>query len=360
MKKANPKTKRKKKYSKKIGLPPGTLVYVGKDTEQNSSFDLIEYLNEEYVQKEISSINEIEPCVDNHLNSWINLIGLSNIETISQTGKIFNLHPLLLEDVLNTDHRPKVEEYESQLFCVLKMIKHNAETNQIEIEQVSLVLGKNYLLSFQERKGDVFEPVRQRIKTGKGLARGKKADYLLYMLIDIIVDNYYVVLEYISERVEELEDEIFNGTKPEQLEEVSKMKKQLIMLRKNLSPLREFISGIINSQNGLIDEKNRPYFQDIHDHVIQLIENLETYREWNNELKDAYLSALSHQMNQVMQVLTIIATIFIPLTFIAGIYGMNFDNMPELHYKYGYQMVWGLMIFVFILMLIYFKRKKWL
>lgn len=353
------KKKKKKKYGKLKGLPPGSLVHIGNNIVENVEIELIEYNQTLHTEIQLDTIEEATACLENKHVSWININGISDTKLIGEVGKIFNLHPLLLEDVLNTEHRPKTEEFESYIFCTFKMLSKAEDSLEIESEQISLVLGTDFVLSFQEKKGDVFDPVRQRIKVGKGLSRSRKADYLVYMLIDIVVDNYYEILEDISEKIEELEERIFEQTEEKQLSEVQTIKKTITNLRKTINPLKEMVSGLIKSPSTLIHDHTKDYFRDVQDHLIQLVDNLETYREWNAELKDIYLSSLSNKMNQIMKVLTIISTIFIPLTFIAGIYGMNFQYMPELSYPYAYPLVWGFMLIIFLVMIYYFRRKKW-
>jgi len=353
------KKKKKKKYAKLKGLPPGSLVHIGNNVVDVVEIELIEYDLNHHVEEQLETISHTIPCKDNPYVSWININGISDTKLIGEIGKIFNLHPLLLEDILNTEHRPKTEEFESYIFCTLKMLSKKDGTEEIEAEQISMILGTGYVLSFQEKKGDVFDPVRKRIEAGKGLARGRKADYLVYMLIDTVVDNYYEILEDISEKIETLEEKIFEQAQEGQLSEVQSIKKTITNLRKTINPLKELVSGLIKSPNELISSHTKDYFRDVQDHLIQLVDNLETYREWNAELKDIYLSSLSNKMNQIMKVLTIISTIFIPLTFIAGVYGMNFQHMPELTYQYSYPIIWGLMVFIFLIMVYYFKNKKW-
>lgn len=351
--------KTKKRASKKKGLPPGSLVYVGEHNTENIEIELIEYNVETYVQKQITDIQSVQTCLTNPLVSWVNINGISDTELIGRTGKIFNLHPLLLEDILNTDHRPKVEEFEEYIFCTFKMLWQPNPKEDLQAEQISLILGKGFVISFQEKKGDIFEPIRQRIEAGKGLARSKNADYLLYMLIDIVVDHYYEIIENLGSEIEEIEENLYGNSEDNHLAIIQNLKKEITYLRKVTKPLKEMISGILNTPNTLIAENTKQYFRDVQDHLIQLIDNIETYREWNVELKDIYLSTLSNKMNQIMKVLTIISTIFIPLTFIVGVYGMNFENMPELKMQNAYFFVWLLMVVIFIAMVIFFRRKRW-
>lgn len=354
------KTKHKRKsFSSKVGLPPGSLLYTGDNTGE-STIEVIEYSKTEHQKKMVDNPEALSKYKDSEKVSWININGLADLALMEKIKATFGLHRLLMEDILNVDHRPKIEEYDNCVFVTLKMLYQNPEDHTIESEQISLVLGEHYVISFQEKKGDLFEPIRERIEAGKGLARSKGADYLLYMLIDVIVDNYFNISEYLGEKIEHLEEEIFSEPDEEDVGEIQAIKKELIFLKRSIYPLRDMLNSITKTNIGLIQTPTQNYFRDVQDHAITLVESIETYREWNAELKDVYLSSLSNKMNQIMKVLTIISTIFIPMTFIAGIYGMNFQYMPELSWKYGYFGVWGLMLVIFITMVIYFKHRKWL
>jgi len=286
--------------------------------------------------------------------------GLHETDKIAALGKHFDLHPLLIEDVLNTRHRPKAEEYDEYLFLTLKMLDIKEEDKTIISEQVSFVLGKNWVISFQEKKGDVFGVLRQRLRENKGFTRQRGADYLLYRLLDMVVDNYFFVTEYLSEAAEDLEEKVLATPNTESLQEIQYLKKQLVHFRKAAKPLREAVALLIRDNNDLIEASSIPYLRDVYEHIIQVSDVVDTQREMLASIMDLYLSGVSNKMNQVMQILTTTATIFIPLTFIAGVYGMNFDNMPELHWKYGYFGIWVIMIAVIVLMVFYFKRKKWI
>ncbi|HEX5742875.1 MAG TPA: magnesium/cobalt transporter CorA, partial [Flavobacteriaceae bacterium] len=291
--------------------------------------------------------------------SWINIDGIHNTEIIEALGNHFGHHPLLMEDILNTLSRPKLEEYEDYLFLNLKMLGIGKDQNAIISEQVSLILGKNYVISFQEQPGDIFDSIRVRIRESKGNIRKRKADYLFYRLIDTVVDHYFFIIEHLSERIEKLEDIILVTQSTHILHQIQDLKTQLIQIRKAISPLREAVSLLQKDEVKLIHKNTLQYFRDVYQNLIQVSESIDIYREMTKNLMDLYQSGINNRMNQVMQVLTVIATIFIPLTFIVGIYGMNFDNMPELHWKYGYFIIWGIMVTVVLFMLKYFKRKKW-
>ncbi|TYA74928.1 magnesium/cobalt transporter CorA [Seonamhaeicola marinus] len=351
----------KKSKRKNIGLIPGTPVYQGTKENGTLELEIFNYSIDSFSETKANNIKEISNLLNDDCTTWININGLSNIEAIKGLGAQFEFHPLLIEDIVNTLQRPKIDEYDNYALCVLKML-HFDKNNKLVIEHVSFVLGKNYMLTFQEAEGDVFNPIRERLRTSRGLVRKMGADYLLYALIDIIVDNYFIMTDDLSSKIETLEDDIFNASKKNDdlVFEIQNLKREILRIRKAVYPLREVVSSLNKMDGSLVKEKTNLYLSDLHDHVIQVSENVDIYREMIWGLMDIHQTTLSNKMNEIMKVLTIIATIFIPLTFIAGIYGMNFENIPELKYKYAYFMLWGFMIFIFVGMLYYFKRKKWL
>jgi len=350
----------KKVAKKKIGLPPGTLVHVGEKKIEKIRISIIDYDEAHVEEKEAKSVEECFPFKDKPTVTWINVDGLHEVNLIEQLGTHFGMHPLLLEDILHTEQRPKLEDHEAYLFVVLKMLYYNGEAREIEAEQVSLILGSDFVISFQEREGDVFKYVRERIRNSKGRIRKVGADYLAYALIDAIVDNYFIVLEKLGEQIEVMEEELVTNPTPETLQTIHHLKRELIFLRKSVWPLREVISALDRGESPLIQESTGIYLRDLYDHTIQVIDSVETFRDMVSGMLDIYLSSVSNKMNEVMKVLTIIATIFIPLTFIAGIYGMNFQYMPELGWHWGYPAVWFVICAIFIVMLVYFRRRKWL
>jgi len=354
-----PKRINKQQAAKKAGLPPGSITYVGKERTEKPTLELTVFNQDFDACIQMDSRKSIKTKFKTDAVNWLNVDGIHDSELINEFQHEFDLDHLLLEDVTNTNQRPKVEEYEDYLFLSLKMI-FLKDDNRVENEQVSLVLGPDYVISFQEKTGDVFSQIRERIHSVKGQIRTKKNDYLFYALVDSIIDNYFIVIEQIGNDLEDLEDEIFSNPTQASLEKIQEKKVLLLSLRRAIYPLRESLNKLIRDKNPLIQDKNMKYFSDIYDHAIQIIDVIESYREVVNGLKDSYLSSLSFRMNQIMQVLTITASIFIPLTFIAGVYGMNFDHMPELHLTYGYFYFWGLVILMAIGLVIYFKRKKWL
>ncbi|MCL4116694.1 UNVERIFIED_CONTAM: hypothetical protein GTU68_028723 [Idotea baltica] len=351
---------RTNKSKKHIGQIPGALVYTGSKENDSLFIESFDYTPDDFTEKELKSVEEAFTYKSTRSKTWINFNGLNNITEIEKVGQYYNLHPLILEDIVNTSQRPKIDEYNDYIFLVLKMMYYD-ENEKIISEQVSLVLGHNYVLSFQEAEGDVFDSLRDRIRFGKGRIRNESADYLLYTLIDAVVDNYFLIIETMGNKIEDLEDNLFSGmTQGEISQQIQSLKREILKIRRSIYPLREVINRIEKSETELIEDKTKHFFRDIYDHVIQISETIDIYREMIWSLMDMYMTTISNKMNEVMKVLTIIATIFIPLTFIAGIYGMNFDNIPELHYEHGYYILWGVMIILFIGMLYYFKRKKWL
>jgi len=349
-----------KRHSKKAGLAPGTLVHIGERKTEAVRITYMDYDEQNIQEKQVASIEECFPFKSTPTVSWINIDGLHDVELMEKLGKEFELHPLILEDILNTGQRPKVEDFDKYIFVVLKMLSYNDEKQMVQSEQVSLVLGANYVISFQEAIGDVFEPIRERIRSAKGRIRKMGADYLMYALLDAVVDGYFAILEKLGERIESMEEELVSDPTQETLEQIHTLKKEMIFLRKSVWPLRELISGLERSESPLIKETTEVYLRDVYDHTIQVIDTVESFRDMVSGMLDIYLSSISNRMNAVMKVLTIIATIFIPLTFIAGVYGMNFRYMPELERHWGYPLVLLVMGIVAIVMLIYFRRKRWL
>jgi len=351
--------KRIRRRSKKPGLPPGTLDHVGEERPPETRITRIYYEEGWLEEGEIAAEGVCAACTTGPGVTWINIDNV-DIDLLEQMGAELGLHPLVLEDILNTEQRPKLEAFDDHLFIPLKMVTHDPEAGEITVEHVSLIVGPQYVLSFQEREGDVFTPIRQRIRKKKGRIRAAGADYLTYALIDVIVDHYFVALEVFSERSERLEEEVMTDPSQKTIEAIHALKRELILLRRSAWPMREIINGLDREGASLISLNTQIYLRDVYDHAIQAIDTIETLRDVVSGLLDIYLSTISNRMNEVMKVLTIIATIFIPLTLIAGIYGMNFEHMPELDWRWGYPMVWLVMILIGIGMLIYFRRRKWL
>ncbi|MFX1247605.1 MAG: magnesium/cobalt transporter CorA [Promethearchaeota archaeon] len=349
-----------KKRKKKVGLPPGTPIFVGRKKIEETRITVLDYDEINYEEKEVKTVEECLPFKLKPTITWVNMDGLHDTSILEKFGEHFNLHPLLLEDILNTDQRPKIDDYENHLYIVLKMLNYNEERKSVVIEQVSLILGQNYVLSFQERPEDVFNPIRERIKGKKGKIRSYGADHLFYALIDVIVDNYFLILERLSERIEFLEEEVVTTPGTETIQTIHSLKTNIIFIRKSVWPLRELISRLERGGSVLIQPETQKYIRDVYDHTIQVIDTVETLRDIVSGMLDIYLSSISNKMNEVMKVLTIIATIVIPMTVISGIYGMNFHLMPELAWSFGYPMALSLMLLVAIIMLSYFWKKGWL
>jgi len=346
--------------SPKKGLPPGSLVHVGERKVDKPRITIIDYDADHFLEKEVDSVEECFPFHATSTMTWINIDGVHDPDLINRLGTAYGLHPLILEDIMTTSQRPKMEDLGSSLYVVLKMLELGGKGEEIVTDQLSLVLGANYVVSFQERPGDMFDPVRERLRLGKGRIRKQGADYLAYSLLDAVVDHYFVVLENLGEKIEALEDELVSDPRQETLHKIHALKREMIFLRKSIWPLREVVAKLERSESDLVREATGIFFRDVYDHTIQVIDNIETFRDMLSGMLETYLSSVSNRMNQVMKVLTIIATIFIPLTFLAGVYGMNFKHMPELEWKYGYFLVWGVMIALGAGMAVLFRRKKWL
>ncbi len=319
--------------------------------------ELISYNKDHHTRQAYSDADVLIKNLEDHQVNWINLDGLNVSPIIEKLQAHFCFHSLIVDDILN-DQRPKVEEFEDYLFVTLKML-YKIDGPEVDYEQISFVLGKNYLLSFQEKEGDLFDGFRERIRLDQGRVRRKGADYLLYRLIDIIVENYYNVLDNIGEQIELTEDKINTEPTAQTFQKIQHLKKELIYLHKALYPLRDALSKMIKDETKFIDEDNLKYYSDIYDHVIHLIDSLDTYRDLTSSLVDIYINTQNTKLNEVIRLLTIISTIFIPLTFLVGVYGMNFEHFPELHWKYGYLYIWILMIVIAGGMVGFFKYKKW-
>ena len=349
-----------KKRSKKAGLPPGTLIHIGERKAGELKITIIDYDEAHFQERPLGSIEECFVFKDQPTVSWINIEGLHDVQVLERLGECYGIHPLVLEDILNTDQRPKMEDYGEYLYIVLKMLDGSHKNGEINTEQVSLILGPNFVFSFQEAGGDVFDPIRERIRNNKGRIRKMGADYLAYTLLDAIVDNYFIILEKLGERIEVLEEKLVTVPTPETLKLIHHLKREMIFLRKAVWPLREVIGGLERGESPFMSESTKVYLRDVYDHTIQVIDTIETFRDMVSGMLDIYLSSVSNRLNSVMKVLTIIATIFMPLTFIAGIYGMNFKYMPELEWRWSYFAILVFMFGVGIFMLLYFRKRKWL
>ncbi len=348
-----------KKRAVKAGLPPGTLVHIGHKKTDQVFITVIKYDEEQFQQREIKQIEECFPLKDKPTITWINISGIHKLDVIEKTGVQFGLHPLTLEDIVNTEQRPKIEDYKDYIFIVLKALHYDADQG-LKIEQISIIIGVNYVITIQENKKDVFRPVRERIKNSTGRIRKMGADYLVYALIDAIVDNYFVVLEQLEGKIEFLEEELITNPTKRTLHLIHQLKREMLFMRKSLWPSREVINILQRGELPFINETTVVHLKDVYDHTIQVVEIIETLRDILSETLDIYLSSISNRINDVMKILTIITTIFIPLSFVAGIYGMNFKYMPELEWRFGYPVVLIFMAVVGIVMLFFFKKKKWI
>jgi magnesium transporter len=348
-----------KKQSDKAGLPPGTLIHIGEQKLDKAQIRVFDYDQAHVEEIHVTDIEECFPFKEKPTITWINIDGLHETDIIEKIGRHFGFHPLLLEDIVNTGGRPKIEDFGDHVFVVLKMLYQDEENGELLSEQVSLVFARNYVISFQESHGDVFDPIRERISKGKGRVRKEVGDYLAYLIIDAIVDNYFNVLEDIADYIEDTEEVLLEKPNSETLQRIHSLKNDALFLRKSIWPLREIINLLERGESPLIRETTRIYFRDVYDHTIQVMDTLDTFRDIISGMLDTYLSSMSNRMNEVMKVLTIFASIFIPLTFMAGVYGMNFEYMPELKWPWGYPVLWTLMLTVGITMVVMFKRKKW-
>jgi len=335
---------------------------VGDKTAAAVLFNISDYTESTFQERQIETLDECIVFRESPSVTWINVDATHRVEIVQKLGDCFGIHPLIQEDILNTEQRPKLEDFGDYLYVVLKMLSVNGNGDGMLAEQVSLILGANFVISFQEegKEGDLFEVVRERLRSGKGKLRKMGADYLLYALLDAIVDGYFVILERLGERIEVLEEELLANPTQLTLQNIHTLKREMIFLRKSVWPLREVISGLQRGESQLISETTGPYLRDVYDHTIQVIDAVESFRDMLAGMLDIYLSSISNRLNEVMKVLTIIATIFIPLTFIVGVYGMNFKSMPELEWRWGYPAVWLVMFVMAGLMLVFFRRKRWL
>lgn len=349
-----------KNKPKNIGLAPGSLVYVGDKEKNPITVTLFDYKSEHFAEKRISNIEELQTYKTSDTRSWINIDGVHDVNILESIGKLFDIHPLTLEDILNTNQRPKVDEYPNYLYIVLRMFFLDEKDKSLKNEQVSLILTKNFVITFLEDAGDVFDPVRERIKKSGTKMREYGTDYLSYSLIDAIVDSYFHILEKLGEEVEYLEDNIVLNPNKNDIQTIHLLRREMILLRRAIWPLREVISSLQRNEIDFIDEKTRVYLRDVYDHTIQVIDTIESYRDMIVGMLDTYLSSTSNKLNEVMKVLTIISTMFIPLTFLAGVYGMNFTHFPELGFDWMYPWgFWAFTLFLIIGMVIFFKHKKW-
>jgi len=341
-------------------LPPGTLEYLGPTKSEDIVITVIDFDEDSIDELEVSDVAQCLPFKETPTTTWINIAGLHNVEALRTVVDHFGIHPLVQEDIVNTHQRPKVEDYETYLYVVARMLSFRENPLVIESEQVSFLLGPNFLITFQERPGDVFEPVRKRLRLGRSRIRSWGPDYLLYTLLDTVVDNYFLILERVGELLEDLEAELLESPDQSYLHLVHSYKREMILMRRAAWPLREAVARLERDEIPLIRERMAPFFRDVYDHTVQVADAVDTFRDMLSGLGDLYLSSVSNRMNEVMKVLTIAATIFVPLTFLAGIYGMNFHYMPELDWKWSYPVFWVVSITLVVVMIAFFRRRKYL
>ena len=347
--------------SGKSGLPPGSLIHVGEVLDPVGSMSVIDYSKGKFEEKRIQSIDEILDYKDSETVTWVIIEGLADVNIVERIGAIFGIHQLVLEDILNTNQRPKFEEYDDHLYIVLKCLLSEGEQFAVNNEQVSLLVLKNFVIMFKEKQDDLFLPVQQRIRTSSGKFRGLGSDYLAYAILDYIVDQNFILLDLLDESITSLEDSLLTGEpKQDMLYKIQRLKREMISIRRYVSPVRELLSEMLHSESELIHANTHIFLRDVSDHAIRVVESIESYREILTGLLDIYVSSVSNKMNQIMKVLTVFTSIFIPLTFIAGIYGMNFEYMPELKWKWAYPLTWAVFIVIPLILLVFFKKKKWL
>ncbi|MCK5063776.1 MAG: magnesium/cobalt transporter CorA [Candidatus Fermentibacteraceae bacterium] len=344
----------------KAGQPPGTPLFIGRKKMEEVRVSYIRYNENLHEEKDNSTPKECADLCKSSDVVWINIEGIHDAGAIEEIGELFNIHSLTVEDILNTMQRPKFEDFDSYLFIVLKMLSFADINTGMDREQVCMILGENFVITFQEKPGDVFDTVREQIRGCRGRIRREGADYLAYALIDAVVDSYFLILETIGDQIEEIEDQVILTPDPDNVSKIHRFKRAMLFMRRTVWPLREEIALLEKSGSDLVRKSTAVFLRNLYDHTIQVIDTVETYRDVISGMHDMYLSSVSNRMNQIMKVLTIIATIFIPLTFISGVYGMNFRYMPEINWRWGYFVILGFMLAVSIVMLSYFKKKKWI
>lgn len=346
------------KRGHKAGAAPGTLIHIGPPRVNQPAIRVIEYDQHEISDRLIQAAGDYALGNGNRV-AWLNVDGVHQVEVIQALGQAFNLHPLVMEDILSIDQRPKVEDYDGYLYLVLRVLHYDVASHEIQSEQLSLILGDGFLLSLQELPGNIFEGVRSRLQQGRRI-RFMQADYLAYALLDAVVDQYFLALEHLGDQIEVLEDELIDRPQPSTLAQIHHYKREMLMLRKAVWPLREVLGRLSRDESPLINADTRVFLRDVYDHTIHVMDTVDTLRELLVGMLDLYLSSVSNRMNEVMKVLTIIATLFMPLTFVAGVYGMNFEFMPELGWRWGYPVVMAAMLAISAGLLVAFRRRGWI
>jgi magnesium transporter len=348
------------KRSRKTGLPPGSLVHIGLEREEKTRITVLDYDEANVEEREIQSVDELASYCGKPTVTWIDVVGIHEPKVIEQIGCQFHIHPLLMEDIMNTTQRPKIDDLGKYICLILKLITFDEKVMELRIEQLSLVFSDDFVLTFQESESGIFKPLRDRIQSSLGRIRRMGTDYLAYTLMDAVVDHYFVVMEKMGEKIDNLENEVVANPRRETLRGVQQLRDEILLVRRSVWPLREVVSLLEKADSPLVDKSTSFFFRDVYEHTIQVMDTVDTYRDILSGMFDIYLSSISNRLNEVMKVLTIIATIFMPLTFLAGVYGMNFEHMPELKWQYGYFMVLGVMLAIAMGMLVYFRKKKWI
>jgi magnesium transporter len=348
------------KRSRKTGLPPGSLVHIGAERSEKTRITVIDYDENHVEEREVRSVDELAPYCGKASVTWIDIVGIHDPEVIEKIGCQFKIHPLLMEDIMNTTQRPKIDDLGKYICVILKLIVVEEKTMELRVEQMSLVFNDDFVLSFQESESGVFKTIRDRIRNSLGRIRRMGTDYLAYTLMDAVVDHYFVVMEQMGEKIDSLENDVVANPRRETLRNVQRLRDEILLVRRSVWPLREVVSILQRAESPLIDKASVIYFRDVYEHTIQVMDTVDTYRDILSGMFDIYLSSISNRLNEVMKVLTIIATLFMPLTFLAGVYGMNFEHMPELKWRYGYFILWGIMITVALSMLFFFRKRKWI
>ena len=350
---------------KKVGAPPGTIIHTGEKIVESTTLKATDYSKTHIEEFEVESPELITDYLRRESTTWLRMNGLHDVAKIQQLGKQLDIHQLLLEDIANTEQRPKKEEYARHLFIITRLMYYDRSSDSIKSEQISLLLGDNYLVTIQESNGSYFDVIRERLDVAQSRLRNEGSSYLAYAIIDVVVDYYHQVMALLSDNIEQLEDDMLKTTNPKVNDKIHALRRDLISLRRAVWPMRDVVQALLKEDSKYFDAQTRIYLRDVYDHLAQICDHIDSSRDMVMSLQDNYMNAVSHKLNEVMRILTIIATIFIPLTFIAGIYGMNFDaesspyNMPELHMYYGYPLIMGIMALIAIVMVIYFKRKNW-
>jgi magnesium transporter len=349
-----------RRWGKPAGAAPGTVIHAGRPRVEQVTFEVMHFDADHFDERHPTSLEACFPWPDGSGVTWLNIDGVHDVQQLYRLGELVDVHPLVLEDVASTGQRAKLEDYDSQLYIVLRMLRHNDETGQIDEEQLSLVLGPQYVISVQEAPGDVFDPVRDRLRQAKGRIRRSGADFLAYALMDAVVDAYFVAVEKLSDRIESLEEQVLKEPGHPAISEIHRIRGELLIMRRAVWPLRDLFNSMVRDESSLIGTETRVFLRDAYDHAVQVIDTVETLREIVSGLMELHMSSVSNRLNEVMKVLTIIATVFIPLTFLVGVYGMNFRFMPELSWRWAYPALWAVMLLIAVAMLVQFRRRSWL